>query len=259
MTCQGQVISWWISLLINGGDMDSDQKSRAISKLATLSASATTPSSFVTEIVHDVFRQCEPTGAFLTRLTREGNLKMIASYGYADAAIAGYETISIWDATPSTDAVREKKFIAIRGSEEWRNRFPKIARILSDDQTVVAVPLIYRLGVIGAFTMSLKECPSHLEADQDFWNGVASICSFFVVNTSEPHTLSATPTIGVYLTERQKKIVNHFKDGLTIAEIAGKLGYSHSTIRQEIIKIYRLLGVRDRKSAIVEATSRNLL
>jgi DNA-binding CsgD family transcriptional regulator len=258
MTCQGLVISWSCNELL-GGAMNSDQKSRAISKLATLSASATTPSSFVTEIVHDIFNNCQPTGAFLTRLTREGKLKMIASYGYSEAAIAEFETISMWDATPSTDAVREKKFIAIHGSEEWRHRFPKISRILGDDQIVVAVPLIYRLGVIGAFTMSLKSCPEHLESDHDFWNGVASICSFFVVNTSEPHTLSATPTIGVYLTERQKKIVNHFKDGLTIAEIAGKLGYSHSTIRQEIIKIYRLLGVRDRKSAIVEATSRNLL
>ena len=91
------------------------------------------------------------------------------------------------------------------------------------------------------------------------WNGVASICSFFVVNVAEPHHITTPPSIGVFLTERQKKIVNHFKDGLTIQEIAGKLGYSHSTIRQEIIKIYRLLGVRDRKTAIVEATSRNLL
>ena len=79
------------------------------------------------------------------------------------------------------------------------------------------------------------------------------------MNVAEPHHITTPPSIGVFLTERQKKIVNHFKDGLTIQEIAGKLGYSHSTIRQEIIKIYRLLGVRDRKTAIVEATSRNLL
>jgi DNA-binding CsgD family transcriptional regulator len=258
MTCQRLVI-WSLLKELFGGAMNSDQKSRAISKLATLSASATTPSSFLTEIVHDIFRNCQPTGAFLTRLTREGNLKMIASYGYSEAAIAEFETISMWEATPATDAVREKKLIAIHGSEEWRHRFPKISRILGDDHIVVALPLIYRLGVIGAFTMSLKSCPEDLESDHDFWSGVASICSFFVVNISEPQHLNSAPTIGVYLTERQKKIVHYFKDGLTLAEIAGKLGYSHSTIRQEIIKIYRLLGVRDRKSAIVEATSRNLL
>ena len=239
--------------------MNSEEKTRAISKLAILSANSIAPSSFVTELVHDVFQGCNPTGAFLARLTREGNLKMLAAYGYSDASLAGFDTMSVWDATPATDSVREKKLVAIHGSSEWQNRFPKIPHILPDDQTVIALPLIFRLGAIGSVSLSFKNCSKELEDDHDFWNGVASICSFFVVNVAEHHHISTPPSIGVFLTERQKKIVNHFKDGLTIQEIAGKLGYSHSTIRQEIIKIYRLLGVRDRKTAIVEATSRNLL
>ena len=66
--------------------MNSEQKTRAISKLATLSANSISPSSFVTELVHNVFQECNPTGAFLARLTREGNLKMLAAYGYSDSS-----------------------------------------------------------------------------------------------------------------------------------------------------------------------------
>ena len=93
--------------------MNSEQKTRAISKLATLSANSISPSSFVTELVHNVFQECNPTGAFLARLTREGNLKMLAAYGYSDASLAGFDTMSVWDATPATDSVREKKLVEI--------------------------------------------------------------------------------------------------------------------------------------------------
>jgi DNA-binding CsgD family transcriptional regulator len=40
-------------------------------------------------------------------------------------------------------------------------------------------------------------------------------------------------------------------DGRTNYQIANELGYSQSTIRQDTIKIYEILGVAGRKGAIV--------
>ena len=251
------------NLLRKGGAMNAESKYNAISKLALLSSNCTDPQAFAIDLIHDVFKglfkKCEPTGIFISRLNRDGNLKMIASYGYSESSISSFEVISIWDSTPCSDAIREKKIIIMHRPSDFHARYPKITNVLNHQFTTLAVPMFFRLGVIGSFTVTFKNCQSDFEVDEDFWAGVASICSFFLVNISKPNNQPHIHVESIFLTDRQKKIVNHFKDGLTIQEIANKLGYSHSTIRQEIIKIYRLLGVRDRKSAISLATSSNLL
>ena len=243
--------------------MDSEAKYRVIRNLALLSTSATNPLSFATDFVHTAFRDSfdggYPTGVVIKKLNREGNLKLLAGYGFPESALRDIETISIWEATPSSEAARDRKIIHITGDLQWRTRYPHIKDSINDGECVIAIPLVYRLGVIGAISLRVKNCPHDIELDEEFWLGVASICSFFVVQVSDQLNPIANPQGAIYLTERQRKIVGLFKDGLTIAEIAGKLGYSHSTIRQEIIKIYRILGVKDRKSAITMAASRNLL
>lgn len=243
--------------------MNSEAKYRVIHNLALLSASAPDSLTFATDFVHNVFRGsfngCEPMAVVIKKLNRDGNLKLLAGYGFPEPSLREIDIVSVWEATPTSDAVRDRKLVHIKSAKEWRDRYPKLDDVLEDGQTEIAIPLLYRLGVIGAISLRMKNCPPDVHVDEDFWSGVASICSFFVVNVTDHINQTYQNGAAVYLTERQKKIVNFFKDGLTIAEIAGKLGYSHSTIRQEIIKIYRLLGVRDRKAAITIAASRNLL
>jgi DNA-binding CsgD family transcriptional regulator len=53
------------------------------------------------------------------------------------------------------------------------------------------------------------------------------------------------------LTPRQKQIINLFKQDLTTDQMADRLKFSSSTIKQDIIKIYSIFGVNSR-SAVVE-------
>ena len=48
---------------------------------------------------------------------------------------------------------------------------------------------------------------------------------------------------------RQKQILSGFVEGKTNYQLAGELGYSVSTIRHETMRIFRILGVDDRKKA----------
>jgi DNA-binding NarL/FixJ family response regulator len=48
------------------------------------------------------------------------------------------------------------------------------------------------------------------------------------------------------LTDRQSLIIMGLLGGTTIKAIAEDLGYSHSTIRQESMEIYRTLGIGGR-------------
>lgn len=61
------------------------------------------------------------------------------------------------------------------------------------------------------------------------------------------------------LSDRQIRILNEMAQGLTIAEIGRVLKYSHSTVRQESMAIYRLLGVDGRDAAIAAAQQRFLI
>ena len=61
------------------------------------------------------------------------------------------------------------------------------------------------------------------------------------------------------LTERQADILHRISLGETNASIARRIGFSESTVRHETIRIFRLFGVHDRKSALVEAEQRGLL
>lgn len=53
------------------------------------------------------------------------------------------------------------------------------------------------------------------------------------------------------LTPRQKQIIHLFSEDLTTDQMAERLKYSSSTIKQDIIKIYSVFGVNTR-SAVVE-------
>jgi DNA-binding CsgD family transcriptional regulator len=58
------------------------------------------------------------------------------------------------------------------------------------------------------------------------------------------------------LTKRQSTILKSLNDDLTYAQIAQRMGFSESTIKQEAMKIFRLLNVSNRSEAVL--ASRNL-
>lgn len=61
------------------------------------------------------------------------------------------------------------------------------------------------------------------------------------------------------LTERQRAVLTMLSEGLLVREIAERLSYSHATIRHETLRIYAVLGVRDRDAAVEVARQRGLL
>ena len=63
----------------------------------------------------------------------------------------------------------------------------------------------------------------------------------------------AAPPVSERLTERQHAVLAGLVAGATYGAIADDLGYAHTTIRKDVLAIYRLLGVHDRDAAVAEA------
>jgi DNA-binding CsgD family transcriptional regulator len=58
-------------------------------------------------------------------------------------------------------------------------------------------------------------------------------------------------------TSRQSAILKSLNDDLTYAQIAQRMGFSESTIKQEAMKIFRLLNVSNRSEAVLACRSHN--
>jgi DNA-binding NarL/FixJ family response regulator len=61
------------------------------------------------------------------------------------------------------------------------------------------------------------------------------------------------------LTTRQVQIIHYIADGLTNAEIAKHVLLSESTVRQETIRIFRILKCHTRSEAIVKARASGII
>ncbi len=74
-----------------------------------------------------------------------------------------------------------------------------------------------------------------------------------------PRCCSVPPPAGVSLTRRQQQVLDLLEEGLTLHQIAGRIGFSESTVRMESLAIYRALDVHDRANAVAAARDLGLL
>ena len=69
---------------------------------------------------------------------------------------------------------------------------------------------------------------------------------------------SATPTKVLVLTPRQRDVLSGLNRGLPSKLIARELGISEYTVKEYIADLFRLLGVRNRTEAVIEASRLSL-
>ena len=191
---------------------------------------------------------CHGVAAYL--LDQRSMLVEVASYGRAFDF--GAEGISTWDDNVMARAVRSRKIV-----EEQ-----------SEDLTLYALPIELAGVTTGAFLFTLsKKVPNPVFSKQ-VTSMLASLGGLFMDNKG----LSLKESSGVAqnderqnaasiqeLTSRQLKILELVADGLTNAAIAKVVLLSESTVRQETIRIFRVLNCHSRTEAIVKARAIGLL
>ena len=216
-------------------------------ELLTQSANA---QDFCRRVTHSEYLAGNCRGVALYLLDQRSYLVQVAAYGAVpdDSQVQ----ISAWEETFLARGVRSRRLTVETNALE----------------TQVCLPVEVGGVVTGAVLMSLTKGTKTVEVPTDDSRILSNLVGLFMdskgvsLRTSAPiATPMADPDeISVQeLTTRQVQILHFMADGLTNAEIAKHVLLSESTVRQETIRIFRILKCHTRSEAIVKARATGVI
>lgn len=211
------------------------------------------------------------TGAIsLTRV--QGNaLELHGTFGYTPGEVDGYWRVPLSVPTPFSRCVLEAEVI-IDEIEDVTTRF----EALQVDEAmwqgfmdrfgigqVISAPIVLQGTVIGAFGGITRAKRTWGSLDFALLDGISSALGLWMTHPDTPSLRTdrlSNQNAGIlHVTDRQQRILRLVEVGKSNSGIAMALGYSVSTIKQELQRVMRGMGVSDRSEAAARARSLGLL
>jgi DNA-binding NarL/FixJ family response regulator len=207
----------------------------------------------------------------IMEVAQDATVQVIGWFGLELAAIESLQHFSMWDDLPLALAIREQRMVTIRNQTELFAEFPNLANSHLNVSGVVTAPILASGSAVGAFALMSQE-PLHDAASIEHHLqevcvalGLYSLIRNRVTCMSTdrgqlgPSNGHAEHQSQSQLTERQQTVLNYLAEGYTNGQIAQRMDFSESTIRQETMAIYRYLSVGGRREAVSAARIRGLL
>ena len=228
-----------------------------VNEFLTLLSGAPSPSELSQVLTLSTFQSYDARSAALVSLNGRGQIQLVGHFNVSDAQLPLLTDISIWDDNPISRCVRNRQVTVISNDEIKNSQLAK-------NQRHILVPIGVGHAGIGALLVS--SCANSPKPIEKFALMIASTLTHYLrawqfENTPSYSRAGVTQneSAGVALKPRQLDVLRLMHDGLTTQQIAQKLGYSRSTIHQETILIYRLLGVHNKHEALKFAFSAGYL
>jgi len=208
------------------------------------------PNTLVSNIAIRTLAHLDCRGVILGVIRHEGFLDLIGTYGYPDELTDPHKKIPLWTPLPITDATRTGKPIVLTSVEEMIEKYPHYPDPQVGEKIAISsFPITSRSSVIGALGFTSVFAPSPNFICSPVTESFLTLCGIYLQNwkskLNNPGSVDFDLTKQT-LTTRQKQIIKYFSEHLTTDQIAERLNFSPSTIKQDIIKIYELLGVHSR-------------
>ena len=234
--------------------MISIDTTKLIADLAKTVLDDPNPDQFLSHIVNKTLSSIDARGAILGVVEREGFLDLQGTYGYEKNMVEPYMRIPLWTPMPITDAARTGEISIYKSPQEMIKVYPHLSDFRESELgATISAPIKYRNTVIGAIGFTSLKVPQKDFESSETTQGVLALCGLYIRNLIANRATTAKDySAGMKtLSPRQKQIINLFKEDLTTDQMAERLKYSSSTIKQDIIKIYSVFGVNSR-NAVVE-------
>lgn len=198
-------------------------------------------------------------------------LEVLGTYGYTQEEIDRYFRMPIGVTTPFTRAVQHSEvlvdemdallddFDALRMDEDlWQGIMERFGK-----GQVVSAPILLQGTVIGAFGGITRSKRTWSSLDFALFDGLSAALGLWLSNPltdlPAPDRLVTSRIDSIHLTDRQKRILMLVEAGRSNTFIAHQLGYSVSTIKQELQRAMRATRASDRRQAASRARELHLL
>ena len=252
---------------LNGVDV-TQQLDRMITMLSFL-ASKPSLDDVAQFLVLDAFREHKPRAALISVFDSSGNVTAAGSFGLASDVVRALRRMSLWDRSPAVDAIRDGEPLILNDREALLRQYPWLENHDALLNPTTVWPLTLGTQRLGSLQLQFAE-PVERDVVAPIFSATAPTLGLYVslrttvqptveVEVSRPTARATNGQVETELSPRQVRILHLLSEGLTNPQIAARIGFSDSTVRQETMAIYRFLGADGRREAVHIAGLRGLL
>jgi len=230
--------------------------------IAFLSANVLTLDQILSHMVLVVFASLDAEAILLRQLNNENQAVLIETWGMPLENLQRPPVaFNLNDRYPTTDTLRYRRTTWINTLPEWGDDYPRFKEFpyTTGAKSFICFPIEKASTPVAALgVFSRNDILPNAEIES-FLKAVGSVFSMhmFRQNTNKPgptkipvnHLTPRIESTHRDLTERQQVILRLISENRTNLEIGEFLGYSESTIRQEIVSIFAKLNCTGRKEA----------
>ena len=201
----------------------------------------------------------------------EETLVITGTHGYTADEINRYRRLPLSIPTPFSRAIAQSEVLI----DELEDLFENYQALQMDSELwvsfmdrsgvgqVVSAPIVLQGTVIGAFGGITHSKRLWTSLDFALLDGLSSVLGLWMTHPDAPvpaaDRLRSNHQGTIHLTDRQLEILRLVEAGRSNSAIGQTLGYSVSTIKQELQKAMRSMRVSDRLDAAQRAREFNLL
>lgn len=192
---------------------------------------------------------------FQATLDLDGTLRGVGQFGFSKQVMESWTNSNISEDLPTADALKTNNIVWISDKESWHREYPHLAQY--ENEYLANSFIAWPISIRGAHMSVLGLCLNRIEAPcpelVSFFETVGGVIALQQSKLAELDSGSTDQDLSKkfsLFTRRQREVIRLISDGLTNMQIASELDFSESTIRQETMRIYELLGATGRTDAI---------
>lgn len=232
-------------------------------------AEAENADDFCRALALDVLVDYGVVATYVARLDSDGRISMIGSYGYSQQRVENTPRPSIWENMSITETIRTGKVMVYETWDQYIARYPDKGHLASPGQAFVCLPIRVKGVRSGGLGITFINPIDNAGINPKLWDVFAAAADVFLTKGWAAELARRPVPSSDFgedekfavksLSERELDVLKAIAVGKTNASIAREFSYSESTIKQDTIKIFKVLGVKSRKDAVLAAKTLGLI